>query len=266
MVSPFLTADIEPFLELAGEEGWICGRWELEFLLRSFPAGCLVCREAGRAVAFVTSVAYGKSGWVGNLLVHPESRKRGLGRRLMEHSLAELAKSEVETTWLTASAEGAGLYRQLGFRSVDTVRRWVGSGRSTPMAEPVAIAFDVLGELDGIGWGDRRDALLRVTCGRGRLYRSADGFLCCQPWDGAVQIGPWGSLTGEHAGALFAAALAGAGERVFLDVPAGNRAAEALLTEHGFTVQGSNLLMYLGVAPEYRPENVYALASMGSMG
>ena len=266
MVSPFLTADIEPFLALAGAEGWICGRWELEFLLKSFPAGCLVCREAGRALAFVTSVAYGKSGWVGNLLVHPESRKRGLGRLLMEHSLAELAKSEVETTWLTASTKGAGLYRQLGFQSIDSVRRWAGSGLASQPAAPVTVDFHRVRELDLLGWGDRRDALLQVTCGRGQLYLNPEAFLCSQPWDGAVQIGPWGSLTAEQAEPLFAAALAGARERVFLDVPAGNRAAEALLTEHGFSVQGSNLLMYLGATPKYRPENVYALASMGSMG
>jgi ribosomal protein S18 acetylase RimI-like enzyme len=53
---------------------------------------------------------------------------------------------------------------------------------------------------------------------------------------------------------------------LFLDVPAGNLAAAALLKSRGFTVKGKSALMYLGARPLYLPGNIYALASMGSMG
>jgi hypothetical protein len=107
---------------------------------------------------------------------------------------------------------------------------------------------------------------MQATCERGRLYANSAGFLCCQPWESGTQIGPWGCVAEDEAGELFDRALAGAGRRVFLDVPAGNNAAAQLLREKGFAVKGSNVLMFLGSKPLYRPDHVFALASMGSMG
>lgn len=266
MVNPFVEADIVPFLALAKEEGWICGRWEFEFLLRSFPQGCFVHREQGRSLGYITSVRYGKSGWVGNLLVHPEARKRGVGRGLMELTVSELLKDGVETVWLTASAEGAGLYRKLGFVQIDSINRWTGEGGASEPLKTVPLEMESVREVDRAGWGERRDALLHATCGRGRLYSSSGGFLNCQAWEDGTQIGPWGCLIGAQAGQLLDQALSGAGNRVFLDVPAWNHAAAALLLKKGFEVKGSSTLMYLGAEPLYQPKNVFALASMGSMG
>ena len=266
MVTPFLESDIAPFLGMAREEGWICGRWEFEFLLRSFPEGCFALRENGTTIAYVTSVKYGRSGWIGNLLVHPEERRRGIGRELMELTVSTLLKSGVETVWLTASAKGAGLYQKLGFVPIDHVHRWLGKGETGQGAKAVPLEIESVREMDRAGWGERRDALLQTTCGRGRLHASSGGFVCCQPWEEGVQIGPWGCLIGSQAGELLDQALAGAGQRVFLDVPAGNRQAAALLEERGFAVAGTNTLMYLGGEPSYQPGKVFALASMGSMG
>jgi ribosomal protein S18 acetylase RimI-like enzyme len=266
MLAPFLETDIEPFLALAETEGWICGRWEFEFLLRSFPQGCFVWREKGRTLGYITSVKYGKSGWIGNLLVHPDARKRGLGRGLMESTISELLKSGVETVWLTASAQGAGLYQKLGFFTIDSVNRWTGKGEAGSGVQPVPLDLESIQAVDRVGWGERRDSLLRLTCDRGRLYGSSGGFLCCQAWEDGTQIGPWGCLIGAQAEQLLEQALSGAGRRVFLDVPAGNHAAAALLNRHGFAIKGSSLLMYLGAEPLYQPSKVFALASMGSMG
>ncbi len=281
MVCPFLDADIGPFLALAEAEGWICGRWEFEFLLRSFPQGCFVCRDGEKTLAYITSVSYGESGWIGNLLVRPDVRKRGLGRTLMERAVSELLSRGVQTIWLTASAQGSGLYRQLGFVEIDEVKRWSrttnrrAASAATPRdmapaafnpVEPAEFDIDPAAELDRVGWGDRRDSLLQVSFARGELYRNSDGFLCCQRWDGGTQIGPWSGMADSQAAELLDGALVNAERKILLDVPSGNRAAAAVLEARGFEVKGSNLLMYLGAKPCYRPETIYALASMGSMG
>ena len=266
MVSSFLETDIAPFLALSKGEGWICGRWELEFLLQSFPEGCFVCREEGSSVGYITSVKYGRSGWIGNLLVHPEARRRGVGRKLMESTVSALLKGGVETVWLTASAKGAGLYRKLGFFEIDSINRWTGKGSAELAIKPVRVDIDPVREMDRAGWGERRESLLNATCGRGLLYSSPGGFLCCQDWEDGTQIGPWGCLTPSQAGQLLDEALAGARQRVFLDVPAGNHAAAALLVKNGFEIKGSSALMYLGAEPLYQPQYIFSLASMGSMG
>jgi len=264
--APFLGADIASFLTLAEEEGWICDRWECEFLLRSFPQGCFVRREDGNTRGYITSIRYGRSGWIGNLLVHPDVRRRGAGRELMERAVSALLNSGVETVWLTASEEGAGLYRKLGFMPIDSVQRWSGKGAVNRALKPAALDIDLLRAVDRVGWGDRRETLLRVTCGRGRLHTSSGGFLCCQEWSIGTQLGPWGCLIGAQAGQLLDQVLTDGNDAVFLDVPAGNFAAAALLGKRGFSVKGSSTLMYLGDEPLYQPGSIYALASMGSMG
>ena len=267
MLRLFCESDIGPFMSLAQEEGWICGKCELDFLLQEFPHGCLVRHEEESVLGYVTSIRHQKSGWIGNLLVSREARRRGIGRELMQGALDALLASGVETVWLTASAKGAGLYQKLGFVSIDSVNRWVGRGSSGPDAFQSAPAdWDVMRHVDKSGWGDRRYALLEATCERGRLYCSNHGFLGCQYWDEGVQLGPWGALFEDEAEPLLDLALSGAGERVFLDVPASNLAAAALLAKRGFAIKGSNTLMYLGAEPDYTPSKVFALASMGSMG
>ena len=267
MVNPFVDADIAPFLAMAKGEDWICNREELAFLLQNFPQGCLVYREQGRSPGYITSIKYGGSGWIGNLLVHPDARRRGIGRTLMEHGIDALLKSGVETVWLTASAKGAGLYRKLGFLQIDSVDRWIGKGGITPQApKPVQLDFDSVREVDRAGWGAPRDALLHAACGWGRLYSGSGGFLCCQAQEDGTQIGPWGCSSGSQAGELLDQALAGSDGPVFLDVPAGNLEAALLLVKRGFEIKGSSTLMYLGAKPRYQPEKIFALASMGSMG
>jgi GNAT superfamily N-acetyltransferase len=266
MIGAFLDDDVAPFLDLAGEEGWICDRWEFEFLLKRFPRGCLVWRERGEALAYITSIKYGTSGWIGNLLVRPEARRRGIGRGLMERSVAVLQEHGAATVWLTASESGAGLYRKLGFQAIDTICRWSGTGGAGGSLTPGPIDRESVRLIDLEGWGDCREALLEATCARGRLHTSAEGYICSQRWQNCMQIGPWGSSLASHAEGLLDRALAGAGEHVFLDVPAGNHQSVTLLSQRGFSIKGSNLLMYLGARPRYRPEKIYALASMGSMG
>jgi len=267
MLDRLLADDVVDFLELAQAEGWLCGRWEFDFLLRSFPHGCLTYMEDGYTLGYITSIAYRNSGWIGNLLVRPEARKRGIGRRLMEGAIAALNDSGVETIWLTASAQGAGLYRQLGFKEIDRINRWIGAGAAAEPAPPVAKAAAThLMDHDLAGWGDRRDALLRLSAGRGWSFGDSRGAICCQRWEGGLQIGPWGGSDAAAAAACFDHALRSAGANVFLDVPAKNAAASAILTERGFRIKGDTLLMYHGADPFYQPGRIYALASMGSMG
>lgn len=264
-VTPFQSSDVASFLELAGTEGWLCEPWEFEFLRESFPQGCLVWREGGRPVAYITSVRYDSSGWIGNLLVEPDYRRRGIGRVLMQQAVAELLKAGVETVWLTASVEGAGLYRNLGFVEVDQILRWTGRG-SPRRALTEAPDLSVIRMVDRGGWGDRREALLRLTCNRATVSTSSGGFLCAQRWEHGVQLGPWGCVIGAQARGLLAQAVEPGGGKVFLDVPEKNYQAAELLRSSGYTVAGRTSLMYLGADPGYRPEYVYALGSMGSMG
>uniref|UniRef100_C6E991 GCN5-related N-acetyltransferase n=1 Tax=Geobacter sp. (strain M21) TaxID=443144 RepID=C6E991_GEOSM len=267
MIEPFVESDIHSFIALAKEERWICGTWEFQFLLRSFPKGCLAWREEGKTIGYITSLRHENSGWIGNLLVTSDARRRGIGAKLMEGALDALLSARVATVWLTASAKGVGLYRKLGFLPIDSINRWKGTGRNESGAERLVHQdLQTMREVDRAGWGDRRDGLLDVTIGRGWSYCGEHSFLCCQPWEEGTQIGPWGALMETQAELLLERALDRMAGPVFLDVPAGNLAAAAMLTKRKFSIAGSNTLMYLGAQPSYDNKRIFALASMGSMG
>jgi ribosomal protein S18 acetylase RimI-like enzyme len=267
-IAPLQREDLASFMAMALTERWLVESWEFDFLLANSPRGCFCARDdAGNVTGFVTSLAHCRSGWIGNLIVGSASRGSGIGGRLFLHALAALRESGAETCWLTASASGKPLYEKHGFSRIDTIIRWTGSG-SGPAAAAPASGGAVDGELDHLGWDDQRDKLLAIVQERGKTLAADNAFAVVQPCCAAAQIGPFAALTAHNAAPLLDAAIAGipAGTGMYIDAPAGNAAAERLLLLRGFARQGTNELMYAGARPDYRPEFIYGLASMGSMG
>lgn len=273
IIDPFRTGDIYPFLKLAAAENWLAEPWEFEFLLSEFPGGCFAARaEDGEAMGFVTSLRHDRSGWIGNLIVSPAHRGIGIGESLFRKALEALRDSGVETIWLTASQAGMPLYQKFGFTRIDTIIRWSGSGRQRltwqETGAPGAKDYSLLNGIDSQAWGDRRDALVAETAGRGVVLQQESGFVVVQKYADTRQLGPFSASGYSTAEALLKAALNSipSGSRVCLDSPASNRTALRLFNRNRMRISGSNELMYAGVKPAYQPEYIYGLATMGSCG
>jgi GNAT superfamily N-acetyltransferase len=273
IIEPFRSDDIVLFLKLATDEGWVAEPWEFELLLSKFPHGCFAARgESGETVGFVTSLCLQRSGWIGNLIVAPQFRGKGVGKVLFRKTLEALRVAGARTIWLTASKSGMPLYEKHGFTRVDTIIRCIGTGRQRHGVHSERSKRDILSvssqNLDTRAWGDRRKVLLEATSQRGQLLQNESGFLVRQPCGEAVQFGPFASLETRSALRLFDEAVGAvpSGIRIFLDAPRSNRGASRLLNRRGMRACGSNELMYAGTLPEYRPELLYGLATMGSCG
>lgn len=266
-IDRFRHEDIDDFLTLAASEGWICDRWELEFLLAQFPSGCLTARYEGQLAGYITSIKYTTSGWIGNLIVQSKYRGQGVGSALMEKALEALDLSGASTVWLTASKQGKPIYERLGFMVVDVINRWVGQGLWGISTESAAVSREEIIALDRAGWGDSRERIIDVALSRGRVYRAGGSFLVSQPCSDGIQLGPWGGIDRRASILLDDILLAvGKGVRLLLDVPVRNMEQTALLMGKGFSIRGSTLLMCRGRLPAYAPESIYSLASLGSMG
>jgi GNAT superfamily N-acetyltransferase len=271
IVDSFDRFEIEPFLDLAVEEGWISDQWELEFLLKAFPQGCFVARETGGVpIAFITAVAYCKSGWIGNLIVHKDFRRKGIASLLMTRCIESLDLAGVRTIWLTASPSGAPLYQSLGFQTIDRVARWH-LDRSFAISLETASSEQGFQELlyhDSIGWGDDRSAICHEKLRLGRLFMDGGSSMIIQTSGNRTQIGPWvggSELCAERLLARIHSGLTDNGVTC-LDVPVSNPWAKTILEKFGFACSGETVLMYHGDIPDYRPDTIYALASMGSIG
>jgi GNAT superfamily N-acetyltransferase len=272
-IEPLHQDDITFFLKLAAEENWVAEAWELEFLLSSFGQGCYAARtDAGETTGVVTSLRHDRSAWIGNLIVSPAQRGKGIGEALFKTALEGLQNSGVDTVWLTASNAGMPLYQKFGFTRIDTIIRWSGSGRKRRDSQETEKLTDTLdgelADLDGKAWGDLRENLLSVTAERGTVIRQKSGFAVVQPGRDAWQLGPFSAPGYSSADALLKSALLAIpnGAPVCLDMPAANRTACLLYARNRMRICGSNELMYAGGVPQYRPELIYGLATMGSCG
>jgi GNAT superfamily N-acetyltransferase len=266
-IEPFRSEDMERFLLLSAREGWICDSRELEFLISSFPKGCLVWREEGETIGFVTAIRYASSGWIGNLIVAQEWRGKGIGRSLLREALSSLILDGASTVWLTASASGEPIYAAAGFKGIDAICRWRGEvpvNATTP--EPVLIKG--LHNIDRAGWGDDREKIFGALKGRSIIFDRGESFLYLQDYPDGTQVGPWGAYSRKSASEVMLQAFSGKGKtrKIFLDVPEQNFHAATILADNGFLVTASSRLMYMGETPSYHPLFIYALASMGSFG
>jgi hypothetical protein len=110
--------------------------------------------------------------------------------------------------------------------------------------------------------------LLAATADRGRLLLKESAFLVIQPCGVDMQLGPFSALNCDSAEYLCDAALDSVPQetRLYIDAPLSNRSAVRLFSRRGMRITGSTELMYAGAKPDFRPEMLYGLATMGSCG
>ena len=85
--------------------------------------GLLVLEDDSRLIGAVMVGYDGHRGWINYLAVHPDHRRRGLGRALMaaaEQRLAELGCPKVNLQVRASNQEAVAFYRRIGY-SVDDV-------------------------------------------------------------------------------------------------------------------------------------------------
>lgn len=100
--------------------------WVAEAIPAGRYLGCVACTPDGDIVANTgmlliewppnTRDLNPIRGYIMNVWTHPDHRRRGLARRLMEAVLAEARRRQIKVTALHASDQGRALYEQLGYR------------------------------------------------------------------------------------------------------------------------------------------------------
>lgn len=116
---PFSPDDFDFAAERTAAEGWDDGnRPEFEHFFAHDPAGCLIAEADGRRVGMGVATAYASAGFVGMLIVVPDLRGRGVGRRLLDATVSYLKKRGCRGIYLDAVARAVPLYERAGFRRI----------------------------------------------------------------------------------------------------------------------------------------------------
>lgn len=80
-----------------------------------------------------------------NIAIDPQHQRRGYGRLLLEHLIAQLESREIVTLWLEVRASNAGaiaLYESLGFNEVSVRRNYYPSANGREDAIMMALPLE----------------------------------------------------------------------------------------------------------------------------
>ncbi|NPV56120.1 MAG: GNAT family N-acetyltransferase [Anaerolineae bacterium] len=224
-----------------------------------------VVEEGGGIIAFGNSLRNGNSGWLGNILVAPEARGRGIGAAITRHLMDDLHRQGCCRLLLVATPLGEPVYTRLGFRvtgryafysfdSAPAVARHPAVRPLLPEDHPAALALDrrVTGEtrtaflsrfLDG-GWvfddGGGRAGIAGI-----HLPALATGLVIASDVEAGLALLRWRLSRGECK----------------CVVPEQNERARRCLEELGGELTATAPRMALGREAAWRPAEVYQRAA-----
>lgn len=221
-----------------------------------------VVTDGGRLAAIGQGIVTGATGWLGNIIVRPDARRRGLGSMITRDLVDVLRARGCSTLVLIATGLGEPVYAGLGFRRTAeyvflSAPRLTNAPAGSIRRLHQSDVADVLA-LDGGATAESRGELLEPHIATGWGHVDANGRL-----DGfflpALGGGPV-IATGPEAGRslLHFKHAYYPGPAV---VPAGNAAALDFLAAHGARETARAPRMVLGDEIAWRPERIFARAS-----
>jgi GNAT superfamily N-acetyltransferase len=205
--------------------------------------------------------------WISMILVLPDHRGRGLGRRVFERCV-EHVRAEDRIAMLDATPAGEALYRQFGFHVLWRLTRWRREARpaTRPELPPATSDLERVAELDQEALGFSRTALLAALLDRpdSRLVRHPLGFAFVRAGRVAHHIGPMVATDEAAAIALLQDAASRFPGPLLIDVPDERPLLRAALADAGFAPQRGFARMALAQpqqrVPQGQPHFIHAVA------
>jgi ribosomal protein S18 acetylase RimI-like enzyme len=139
-IRPMERSDLTFAAECTVAEGWVSENITiLEGFYLHDPAGCLVAELAGQKVGIGVATSYGQCGFIGELIVKPEARGKGIGAALLNHAAAYLQQRGARTIYLDGVVKAVTLYKRNGFRKICRSLRFSGQirGKTHPQVRPM---------------------------------------------------------------------------------------------------------------------------------
>lgn len=226
----------------------------------------------GSVEGVAMAVAFGRTAWIGSVVVSPDRRRLGVGTSLIEHAV-EFAFLEADTVLLLALEPARRLYERMGFVDDGAYGTWVrlpasqdvvndrGTWQQASEDATLGGAFDVCLRLDRLATGEDRRPYLEsiVSVMRVALEDLSSGL--GQPVGYTAQLA-WGAgpviARDPVVGAQLIRDVLAENPFARIEFPDANAAGRALMGELGLIRVDDDFRMRLGPpVPGFHPQFIY---------
>jgi ribosomal protein S18 acetylase RimI-like enzyme len=267
--------DIEYALALTNSVGWGYSKKDFEWIMDLEPKGCFIAIKDNERVGITTTVTFENLGWIGNVIVSPKFRRKGIAAKLVNQAIEYLKSREIGFIGLYSYLETSNLYNNLGFKEDERFTELSGIGRSFRVKNVKNILLKDLNkieEFDSNCFGfSRKKVISRIfdefkdLC---RLIFTDDeikGYIMGTKSNDEVEIGPWifnPKYDGEFE-LLKAILNHERGKKFNLGVPADNLELIDKLKNMKFKVNFDVIRMfYKGIRPTMKDNFILAIESL----
>jgi len=266
ILRPLRGDDIPAAFQLSAQAGWNQTEEDWHTLLDFAHETCFGIEIAGELASTTTLICYGRRlGWIGMVLTKSEFRRRGLARKLLQHTLNVADQMGIETLKLDATDQGQSLYLQCGFRGEHQIERWscqTNGKRGTETAQLSSLQAPWCSwcEQDRKHFGaDRLPLLERLARQNSPLLRN-HAYLFARPGRSCAYLGPCVSDNPEDARTLIASCIKQSCGSWFWDLFPDNGNAVDIAHQLGFRAQRHLLRMARGKQLAHDIDATYAIA------
>ena len=251
--------DITFAVRLTDTMNWNLAEGDFDFMMELEPKGCFVLLYDSKRVGIVTTISFGNIGWLGNLIVSEQHRKKGAGSSLASHAVKYLKNNNVETVGLYAYTEKVPFYERLGFTYDSYFIVLSGNGFSSPtdshIREGKKTDIKKIIDYDSSCLGFSRKKLLEPILldsdNQYYIYENGEieGYAIAKVYQGMAEAGPIVCHQGcnEIAVKLLKAVLNGLnGLAISMCIPKKHAALLDVLKGHGFSEKFRVARMFYG--------------------
>ena len=252
-------SDLDFFMQLMDMVGWGMTLIDFDRIIRFSPEGGFIASSNEKDLGMVVTVNYGDIAWIGDLVVVPESRGKGIGAMLMQYAIDYLVSTGTKSIRLDGVQPAIPLYHRLGFKDEYWSLRYVGKAKrhSEIICQPMMKEdMEEVAALDlSVFKAPRRyiieyfHELYPELCFTARDGKKLVGYIMAKEGKDQVKIGPWIAKKGysiEAEQLLHAVMNKRIEEVLWLGVPEPNESCISILERNGFKRLPSSMRMCYG--------------------
>lgn len=201
-VKQMAVEDIEFAVRLTDTMNWNLTEHDFKFMMSLEPKGCFVLLHNSKRIGITTTISFDKLGWIGNVIVDKNYRRKGAGSTLLKKAIKYLKKKGVRTIGLYSYKKTDNFYKRLGFKRDLEFTVLKGHLRPSSVKENNVQKTSIcdvqrIVDFDSFYFGAPRKKLLeKIANKKGNLCycyvydRGILGYLMVKVYNGYAEIGP----------------------------------------------------------------------------